>query len=132
MWTGYRDKQGYGAVWFQGRMWLAHRVAWVKAHGPIPEGLCVLHHCDNPPCCEAEGGEHLFLGTKADNSLDMAAKKRCAVTAGEANARARLTAVQVLEIRESDDLQRVLAERYGVSVTQINYIRRGHRWSSLA
>lgn len=51
----------------------AHRVAWEIAEGPVPDGLHVLHRCDNPPCvCPA----HLFLGTDADNTADMMAKGR--------------------------------------------------------
>ena len=52
-----------------------HRKAWAEANGPIPEGLQVLHHCDNPRCYNVE---HLFLGTQADNLRDMVAKGRSA------------------------------------------------------
>jgi len=77
-WTRHRTPQGYGQM---GKGVLAHRFAWELAYGPIPDGLCVLHHCDNPPCCETSPSEaypdgHLFLGTKADNNADMLAKKR--------------------------------------------------------
>lgn len=50
-----------------------HQTAYRLAKGIIPEGMCVLHRCDNPPCCNPN---HLFLGTKRDNSVDMARKGR--------------------------------------------------------
>ena len=75
-WTGYTNKDGYGHISFNGKSIGTHRVAWELIHGPIPPGMKVLHHCDNPPCCEAEGTDHLFLGTQADNMADMAAKGR--------------------------------------------------------
>jgi hypothetical protein len=71
-WVGYRDPQGYGRIHFQRRPELVHRLAWGLAHGPAGD-LCVLHHCDNPPCCDVE---HLFLGTRTDNLADMRAKRR--------------------------------------------------------
>ena len=53
----------------------AHRYAWEDAYGPIPAGLLVLHHCDNPPCCNPSP-KHLFLGTQAENMADMVSKGR--------------------------------------------------------
>ena len=50
-----------------------HRVVWEHHNGPIPEGMIVLHMCDNPPCVEIT---HLSLGTPKDNSLDMISKGR--------------------------------------------------------
>lgn len=77
-WQARRHRQGYGQFTMNrgGERWktvLAHRVAWELTHGAIPDGLDVLHHCDNPPCSRPI---HLFLGTNADNSVDMVAKGR--------------------------------------------------------
>ena len=73
VWIRFRGYNGYGQISVHGRRSLTHRVAWEVVNGPIPEGLCVLHSCDNPPCIRIE---HLFLGTKLDNVKDMVNKKR--------------------------------------------------------
>jgi hypothetical protein len=75
-WAGNKTNDGYGQISVKGRMRLTHRFAWELTNGPIPPGICVLHHCDNPPCCEAEGTDHLFLGTHAENMADKSAKGR--------------------------------------------------------
>jgi len=75
-WTGCTTKDGYGQIRSGAKTTGTHRLAWTLKHGPIPPGMSVLHHCDNPPCCEAEGTDHLFLGTQFDNMADMVAKGR--------------------------------------------------------
>lgn len=72
-WTGSRNGDGYGCLNIGGKSLLVHRVTWEMANSPVPDGLFVLHHCDNPPCRRLD---HLFLGTKADNSADCVAKGR--------------------------------------------------------
>jgi len=114
-WTGRRNRDGYG---IQGHK-LAHRVAWETAHGPIPDGLCVLHRCDNPPCVDVE---HLFLGTRADNAADRNAKGR------SSRHNAKLTAQQVREIREDKGIQRQIAERFGICQAQVCRIKRAYQW----
>jgi len=74
-WTGaVGGPGGYGQISVNGQMLLTHRLAWELTNGPIPTGMQVLHHCDNPPCCNAR--KCLFLGTDADNMADMLAKGR--------------------------------------------------------
>ena len=63
----------YGMISVKGKSWPAHRLSWTLAYGPIPEGMCVCHHCDNPPCVRPD---HLFLGTRADNNRDRDQKGR--------------------------------------------------------
>ena len=71
-WAGPCNEGGYGRVTWNHRR-VAHRISWEMAYGPIPEGLFVLHHCDNRRCVRPE---HLFLGTANDNIQDMNAKGR--------------------------------------------------------
>lgn len=127
-WTGCVDRDGYGETGGALGERKAHRTAWVLAHGPIPDGMSVLHRCDNPPCCAAA---HLFLGTPKDNMRDRHAKGRYAtgpahhwssrpetVRRGERHPAARLTDAQVREIRaiyvDRRGEQSRLARKYGV------------------
>jgi hypothetical protein len=71
-WSGGRRGK-YGVIAAFGGNWGAHRLAWVLTFGPIPDGLQVLHRCDNPPCVNPY---HLFLGTNGENINDRVAKGR--------------------------------------------------------
>ena len=73
LWTGARDPGGYGRMGLPHTSRGAHRVTWEVAHGPIPDGMHVLHTCDNPRCCNPE---HLKLGTHAENMRDKAERRR--------------------------------------------------------
>lgn len=126
-WTGGRSRDGYGVFWGgeyrpQGGpvMGLAHRWSYAHFNGVIPEGMYVLHRCDNPGCVNPA---HLFAGTQADNVADCAAKKR----RNQIRYR-KLSADAHAEIRKryarGGVSQSVLAKEYGVSQPTISHIVR--------
>jgi hypothetical protein len=127
---GPRTRDGYGKIApSRQTTLLAHRVAWETEHGPIPEGLQVLHSCDNPPCCLPE---HLFLGTNDDNMADKKRKGRN--PRGSANVKARLEEADIPAINRL--LERginhcEIARLFGVSASTIDAIARGTNWAWL-
>jgi hypothetical protein len=126
----YPKSSGHGQIRIDDRAVLVHRFSWELHYGPIPEGLVVCHHCDNPPCVRPD---HLFLGTMADNTHDSMSKGRMPM--GEAAPNARLTADQVREIRKVCEHRTVsymeLGRRYNVSEATIRAIIRGLNWKQL-
>jgi hypothetical protein len=76
-WKAAVDRGGYGKfkTRLSGKKWdrISSRVAWFLTYGKIERGLCVLHRCDNPRCCNPA---HMFLGTNKDNFDDMMSKGR--------------------------------------------------------
>lgn len=111
----------------------AHRLAWISRNGPIPDGLCVLHRCDNRRCVNPE---HLFLGTRGDNNRDMTAKGRQVSPRGEANPQAKLTEEDVREIRGLHRIgglkQETIAGLFGISQHRVSDILRGVGWNHVA
>lgn len=133
---------GYGSFSFNGKSGTAHRASWEIANGPIPDGLWVLHRCDNRKCVRPD---HLFLGTQVDNMRDMAAKGRgvpptgllhwAAVRRGEnvggKNPNAKLDDAAVLAIKvglAAGDPTGLVAHLHGVSSTTISLILTGQNW----
>lgn len=145
LWTGRRNQNHYGILTEIGsggkkRNLRAHRLSWELHNGPIPNGLLICHACDNPPCVRPE---HLFLGTHADNSHDMAVKGRSGsilhpeiIRHGDAHHNAKLTSAQVIEMRQryasGGVFQYELAREYGVSQHLVSLIIRGKAWRHLA
>lgn len=130
VWTARCRETGYGELAIGGVSRRSHRVSWVLTNGPIPDGLQVLHRCDNPPCVRVS---HLFLGTNADNVRDREAKhRRTAVVRGEANPRARLTEARVREMRRLSEAGWTgtdLATMFGVGDVTARDAVAGRTWT---
>src|SRR3990167_5845661 len=96
-WLASKNNMGYGKLYWHGRLWLAHRVAYTLAYGEIPSDKILMHTCDNPGCVNPR---HLRVGTFLDNARDMVTKGRKVTSdqRGESNPRAKLTNSQVLSI----------------------------------
>ena len=111
-WSGGRNQQGYGLLQVNRRRYVAHRWAWEQAHGPIPEGMHVLHRCDNPPCYNVD---HLFLGTHQDNMTDMTTKGRARGGGGVGKLR-NLDVAKILQFYGTGDFtQAEIADRFDIS-----------------
>lgn len=129
-WAGGKYANGYGRVRHNGPHRLAHRVAYVKAHGLKLEdidGLIVRHKCDNRACIRPS---HLLLGSQADNIKDMVDRGRQAK--GTATNRSKLTAAQVLDIRrrlKEKEKQINLAAEFGVCKQLITLIKQNKIWT---
>ena len=138
-WLGYKYPNGYGQVGstkYGSRY--AHRAAWTLTNGDIPEGKFVCHKCDNPACCNPS---HLFLGTPADNSRDMANKHRSALgekngmhnnptgtNRGTRNHAAKLDDKLAMQVFKAKGTQREIGKRFGISQAQVGQIKRKVNW----
>jgi hypothetical protein len=128
VWTG--TKAGaYGQFKSRGEAFRAHRYSYALHHGSIPDGMSVLHRCDNPICVNPS---HLFLGTQADNCADCYKKGRYAK--GSANARAKLTDEIVAYMREvyvpasREFGAAALAREFGVRELAVRLALKGRTW----
>lgn len=138
LWKGAKSDKGYGHLSINDKMVKAHRFAWELANGPIPVGLSVCHHCDNPPCVNPK---HLFLGTHADNMQDMRSKGRCrpgtpGTNTARRGIRVKLTEENVREIRArhaSGSISRnKLAIEFEVTPRIIGLVVKRLSWKSVA
>ena len=129
VWQRHRNHDGYGRVWADGKVRGVHRLVYGRMVGPIPKGMCVLHRCDNPPCCNPE---YLFLGTHADNMRDMVEKGRGRHLSGEAHGSARLTKSDVAKIGVLYSFGRLtktsIGKEFGISRQHVSRIVKGERW----
>lgn len=128
-WTGDLGTHGYGKIYnrLMGKQMIASRASYEINVGAIPDGLCVLHRCDNRACVNPS---HFFLGTKQDNSTDCKMKGRH--VKGEAHPRSKLKESQVLSIRADNRALRTIAADYLVCKETIRKIKQHTRWVHLS
>lgn len=123
-WMRGKSRQGYGYVSSKGRVWRVSRLTYVLSGGVLNDGDVVRHTCDQPPCFEPT---HLLSGRLKDNAQDAVTRGRHPV--GFLNGRAKLTPIQVSEIRERDgESQNMLAREFGVCQATIWNVLRGKHY----
>lgn len=132
LWTGSKYTSGYGQFSIGHRKIAAHRFSYELHNGALPDGLFALHRCDVRACVNPN---HLWAGTKKENSCDMVEKGRCKVQNSETHFKAQLTNEQVKEIRElyekGSRTQAQLSEKYGVSFSIIHGIVHRRTWNHI-
>jgi hypothetical protein len=119
----------YPSCYFNGHTERVARAAWMKAYGPIPDGLEVCHTCDRPHCVYLP---HLWLGTQLENVQDMDSKDRRDPVWGYAHRR-KLTPEDVALIRSRTvSAYRLWRERYWwLSYSTIKRVANGHTWTAI-
>ncbi len=131
-WVGKRFNTNYGRFSINHTKTVrAHRYAWERANGPIPEGMMICHRCDNPPCVNPA---HLFLGTGSDNQQDRVSKLRGFF--GEQHHKSKLTedAVRAIRLRYAagETNKAALARAYGVTGTMVRWVIERRFWKQVA
>ena len=143
IWTGGVDAHSYGSIAVGRTMIRAHRMSWNVHVGPVPDGLNVLHRCDNPPCVNPA---HLWLGTQKDNARDRERKGRGNQVKGERHGlrlhpervargsrhhAAKIDETTVREIRrsrDSGDSLLTIAKRFGLHFGTVSKIVHRRLW----
>jgi hypothetical protein len=130
LWTGAVKEKNYGVIGLGRRgegIEKAHRVAYRLYKGDIPQGLCILHNCDNPACVNPD---HLRLGTLKENSQDCVSRKRNFVpnNRGERSKTRKLSLEQVNDIRKKEIPGRAYAKKHGVAPSTVFAIWRDINW----
>lgn len=137
LWLGAKSKTGYGSFGGPDGTILAHRFAWILANGPVPDDMCILHRCDNPPCVRNDSNGHLFLGSQQDNVSDCIEKNRHSTPPrlkGDLHPHAVLneTLVRLIRAEAATGVRRTdIARMLGVDKTTINRVVNRQTWTHI-
>lgn len=130
-WLAAYNNKGYGLFWFNNKLVSAHRMSHELYLGPIPDGLHILHKCDNPKCVNPD---HFFLGSYQENSDDKMRKGRQKKNKGVEMWNAILTEDDVRQIRARYTFGKgvkKLADEFNISTTHLYFIVTNRRWKHL-
>lgn len=117
LWTGKSTTGfGYGHLTISRRGYDAHRLVYELTYGAIPDGMFVLHTCDNPRCCRPD---HLYLGTPRDNMQDRSRRERTQCKVSHEQAR------EIRKRSDSGETQVALAAEFGLHRKSISRIVMG-------
>ena len=132
-WQNSIQANGYGGLSYRGKMYRAHRLAWILKNGKIPKhnsahGICVCHTCDNKRCCNPN---HLFLGTHTENMMDKVAKGRQHRMTGSNNPISKLTEsdVSVIKSMIGTITYEQIGNLFGITRGTVWKIKSGLSWS---
>ncbi len=134
VWTGALTHDGYGRIRRgsgNASHVLAHVASYLLHHGPVPDGLCIIHRCD---CRRCVNKEHIKTGTNLENTTDMIAKRRDRFSGEEAKNH-KLNSEQVVQIRllyQVGELSQLrIAQMFGVSESAICHIIARREWKHI-
>jgi hypothetical protein len=123
-WPKGTTPDGYGSVRFKGETWRANRLAYTLTKGVIPEGMGVLHKCDNKLCINPD---HLYLGTQKDNVKDLMERGQIGTS--------KLKREEVVSILKSHFIDKksgaYLSRLYKVSQAAISAITKGRHYPDI-
>lgn len=123
IWQGRTNRKGYGLISYGGKHRSTHRIVYEAFKWDIPEGLHVLHRCDNRRCVYLD---HLHVGTNRDNIEDKISKDR----SGK-----KLNISKVLEIKRllaAGVPHSEIAAQFGIACSIVSRIKTGHRWGHVS
>lgn len=127
-WIASFGSTGYGQMFFRGKPTKSNRISYILYKGEIPNGMCVCHTCDNTKCVNPD---HLFLGTRKDNSADMSKKGRSCQ--GEKSHLSKLKEKDIVNIRKlllNGYTQCQIAFMYNIDQSNVSYIKNRKTWRS--
>lgn len=142
-WIGGINCNGYGIIGglINGKSYakkgsniLAHRVSWIIHNGEIPDskdahGTVVRHSCDNRKCVNPK---HLVLGTQGDNvrDMDLKGRRKTVSKSGVDHWKSVFTQEQIDEICSTEGDTKILAEKFGASISAVKDVRRRNGFGS--